>query len=101
MELLEAAGLTGSRYGFAIGTPREPERRGGHVAVEHAEGARIARALKGRGIVPDYRPPNVIRLAPVPMYNTFHEVWRTVGALREIVEEGEHLRGEGGRELVA
>ena len=101
MELLEAAGLTGSRYGYAIGTPREPERRGGHVAVEHVEGARIARALKGRGIVPDFRPSNVIRLAPVPLYTSFHEVWRTVGALREIVEEGEHLRGESGRELVA
>ena len=101
MGLLEAEGLLEEPFGYRIGTPREPARRGGHVAVEHAEGARIARALKARGIVPDFRAPNVIRLAPVPLYTSFHEVWRAVGALREIVAEGEHLRGAAGRELVA
>ncbi|MDP9364112.1 MAG: kynureninase [Chloroflexota bacterium] len=101
MELMEAEGLLGDAFGYGIGTPWEEQRRGGHVAVEHPAGARIARALKARGIVPDFRAPNVIRLAPVPLYNTFHEVWRAVRALREIVERGEHLRGEAGRELVA
>lgn len=101
MELLEAEGLLGEPFGYGIGTPREAGRRGGHIAVEHAEGARLARALKARGIVPDFRAPNVIRLAPVPLYTSFQEVWRAVRALREIVEGGEHLRGEAGRELVA
>ena len=90
MELLEADGLLAEPFGYRIGTPREEWRRGGHVAVEHAEGARIARALKARGIVPDFRAPNVIRLAPVPLSNSFHEVWRVVRALREIVVSGEH-----------
>ncbi len=101
MELLESTELTAPPYDFRIGTPREPERRGDHVAVEHPEGARIARALKTRGFVPDFRAPNVLRLAPVPLYTTFHEVWRVVEALREIVERGEHLRGDAGRDLVA
>lgn len=101
IDLLEADGLTAPHFGYGIGTPRQPERRGGHVAVEHPEGARIARALKARGIVPDFRPPNVVRLAPVPLYTSFHELWRVRRALREIVERGDHLRGEGGRDLVA
>jgi kynureninase len=101
IDLLEADGLTDPCFGYGIGTPREPERRGGHVAVEHAEGARIARALKARGIVPDFRPPNVVRLAPVPLYTSFHDLWRVGRALREIVERGDHLRGESGRDLVA
>ena len=101
MELLETDGLLAPPFGYAIGTPRDPAQRGGHVAVEHPEAARIARALKVRGIVPDFRAPNVIRLAPVPLYTSFHDVWRSVRALRGIVERGEHLRGEGGRDLVA
>ena len=57
--------------------------------------------LKARGIVPDFRAPNVIRLAPVPLYTSYHELWQTVRALREIVDTGEHLRLAKGRELVA
>jgi kynureninase len=71
-------------HGYAVGTPREPARRGGHVAVEHAEGQRIVGALAERGIVTDFRPPNVVRIAPVALYNTFEELWRTAEALREV-----------------
>jgi kynureninase len=99
--LLEEMGLTAPPYGCGIGTPREPERRGGHLAVEHDDAARIARALKARGVIPDFRAPNVIRLAPVPLYTTYHELWQTVQALRGIVDAGEHLRMAKGRDLVA
>jgi kynureninase len=99
--LLEERGLTAPPYGFALGTPSEPERRGGHLAVEHEEAPRIARALKARGVVPDFRAPNVIRLAPVPLYTSYHELWQTVRALKEIVDRGEHLRVAEGRDLVA
>jgi kynureninase len=100
-KLLEETGFTHPPYDFAIGTPREPERRGGHLAVEHADAPRIAQALKNRGIIPDFRAPNVIRLAPAPLYTSFHELWQTVQSLREIIEGGEHLRLAEGRELVA
>lgn len=99
--LLEEGGLTAPPYAVAIGTPREPERRGGHLAVEHADAPRIAKALKARGVIPDFRAPNVIRLAPIPLHTTYHELWQTVQALREIIDGGEHLRVAEGRELVA
>jgi len=79
--------LSAAPYNFMIGTPREPERRGGHVAVEHEEGMRMAEALRSRGVVSDFRPPNVIRLAPIPLYNTYHEVWKIVQHLKEIVDK--------------
>ncbi len=83
--------LSGAPYRFSVGTPRESGRRGGHVALEHSDEAlRINEALKARGVIPDFRPPNVIRLAPVPLYNTFHEVWTTVRHLREIVDNREY-----------
>ncbi|HEU5432588.1 MAG TPA: kynureninase [Thermomicrobiales bacterium] len=101
LDLLVALGLTAEPFGYVIGTPREPERRGGHVAVEHPEAARIAQALKTRGIVPDFRPPNVVRLAPAPLSTSFHELWQTARALKEIVERGEHLAHANERGLVA
>lgn len=99
--LLEATGLTGPEFGYAVGTPRQPERRGGHVAVEHAAGPQIARALKARGVVPDFRPPNVIRLAPIPLYTSYHELWRVVQELRTITTTGAYRDFAGARDLVA
>ncbi|MFC6797100.1 kynureninase [Haladaptatus sp. DYSN1] len=73
--------------GFAIGTPREHARRGGHIALEHAEAYRISLALKERGVVVDFRPPNVVRVCPAPLYSTFEDVWHVVEMLGEIVDD--------------
>jgi kynureninase len=86
--------LSAAPYAFRVGTPREPARRGGHVALERDAGAAaVCRALIARGIVPDFRPPNVIRVCPAPLYGTFHELWRTVEELRAIIDAGEHRGG--------
>ncbi len=101
IDLIEGSGLTEPPYGYRIGTPREPGRRGGHVAVEHDAGPRIARALKERGVVPDFRPPDVVRLAPIALYTSFRECWETVQHLKAIIDSGDHLKGSAERELVA
>lgn len=88
-------------YGFAVGTPREAARRGGHVALEHSDAIRICKALKARGVIPDFRFPNVIRLAPIALYTTYAELWRTVAILRDIVDRGEHLAYSAERDAVA
>jgi kynureninase len=93
--------LNDEPYGFSSPTPREPDRRGGHVALEHPEAVQICKALKARGFIPDFRPPNVIRLAPIALYTSFEEVWQTVKALREIVASGEHRQFEAARDTVA
>lgn len=93
--------LTDAPYGFRSPTPREPARRGGHVALEHPEAVQICKALKARGFIPDFRPPNVIRLAPIALYTTFDELWQTVAALREIVSSGEHRQYGASRDTVA
>lgn len=75
---------------YEIGTPREPDRRGGHVAIEHPAAERISRALRDRGVIVDYRPPNVIRVCPAPLYVGFQEVYRAVEHLAEIEATGEY-----------
>ncbi|MFC7234714.1 kynureninase [Halosegnis marinus] len=71
---------------FSVGTPREHARRGGHVAVEHPEAYRISQALKDRGVVVDFREPNVVRVAPAPLYTGFEDVLDVAEALRDIHE---------------
>jgi len=56
----------------------------------HPEAWRICQALKQRKIIPDFRPPQVIRLAPVPLYNSFGDVLRVAEALKEIVDGKEY-----------
>jgi len=75
---------------FKIVTPLAEKKRGGHIAIEHPDAIRINEALKDRGIIPDLRPPNIIRIAPVALYNTFEEVWNVVEALKEIMEAEEY-----------
>lgn len=87
--------------GFSIGNPRAAARRGGHVALEHEEAVRICKALKARRIIPDFRFPNVIRLAPIALYTTYEEIWRTVEALRQIVENREYEAFATERNVVA
>ena len=77
-------------YNFSIGTPREAERKGGHVAVEHRDALRISEALRARGVIVDFRPPNVIRIAPTPLYNSYIEIWSIVQHLKAIVDGREH-----------
>ena len=89
IELIESSGLGDRPYEYRIGTPRDHARRGGHVAVEHDDGARISIALRNRGIVVDFRQPDVIRIAPIALYTTWHELWLTVQALLEIIDTGE------------
>jgi kynureninase len=101
VQLLNETGLTAPQYGYGVGTPLDHARRGGHVAIEHPNAPQITRALKARGVVPDFRPPNVIRLAPAPLYTSFTDVWETVQLLREVVDTGEYQLQEATRGLVA
>lgn len=72
-------------------SPRDPDRRGAQLSVRmrgsRERGQRIHEALGARGVVCDWREPDVLRLAPVPLYNTFDEVRACGLALREVLAE--------------
>jgi kynureninase len=100
VELVDAR-LAEPPFSIRVGSPRDPERRSGHVALERdADVYRITQALKSRGVVPDFRTPNVMRIAPMALYNSFTEVWEVVQHLVEIIEEGEHLAFQEKRAVV-
>lgn len=82
--------LSDAGYDYAVGTPAEGECRGGHVAVEHPDADRVSQALRERGVVVDYRPPNVIRICPAPLYVGFADVYDVAEHLRAVIDEGAH-----------
>ena len=69
---------------FEIITPAEPHRRGAQLSMLFAEqGREVFEFLEQNGVVADWREPNVIRVAPVPMYNSFEDVYRFYELLKE------------------
>jgi len=79
--------------GFTLGTPRQAEMRGSHVSLCHPESYRISRALieatpPAIQVIPDFRPPDNIRLGITPLYTTFTEIHQALDRMRTIVEEG-------------
>ncbi|MFC2949555.1 kynureninase [Virgibacillus sediminis] len=81
-----------------VANPREEKERGGHVLLEHPQAAAICKALKSKGVIPDFRTPNGIRLAPVALYNTFEEVWKTVDILKTILDDESYKNYQNERE---
>ena len=71
-------------------TPRDPRRRGAQLSlrVGGTTAADLARTLRHEhGVIADAREPDIIRLAPVPLYSTFHDCWRVADALAHAVPE--------------
>lgn len=87
--------------GLIIRNPLDNKTRGPHIYLEHQEAASICQALKARNIIPDFRNPNGIRLAPVALYNTFTEVYEVVQALKEIMENEEYRKFDNKRGVIA
>jgi kynureninase len=64
-------------------TPRDPAARGAQLSLQITDAPRRSAALETVGVIADFREPDIIRVAPVPLYNTFHDAWRAVGMLAE------------------
>src|ERR1700736_3881403 len=69
---------------FTVITPREADARGCQLSIlAHEHPKELFKKLQATGVKCDFREPNVIRAAPTPLYNTFHEVWRFAKILTE------------------
>ena len=76
---------------MSVVTPRPHAERGGHVSLSHPQARALSVALRNLGVVPDYREPDILRLAPVALYTTEAELEEVVGMLRNLLDSGEHL----------
>jgi len=77
--------------GFGLATPRDPARRGSHVALTHPQAWQITRALvESAGVVPDFRGPDSVRLGVAPLDIRHVDVWDALTRLRDLVARREH-----------
>jgi kynureninase len=74
-------------HGYALASPRADDRRGGHVTLRHPEAYRIRQALGREKIITDYRAPERLRIAPVPITTSFADVWTAVDRIRQITAD--------------
>ncbi|RIV22747.1 kynureninase [Alicyclobacillaceae bacterium I2511] len=88
-------------FDMRVVTPKDDTRRGGHIALVHPEAVRICKALKARHVIPDYRPPEVIRLAPVPLYTTYTDIWDAADHLWHIMDQREYSQYSQHRDIIA
>ncbi|MHA1398189.1 MAG: kynureninase [Candidatus Heimdallarchaeaceae archaeon] len=79
--------LSKEPYNFTLGTPRLPNQRGGHIALEHEKAESIHKELMKKNIIHDFRPPNILRFSPSPLYNSFSDIWEAVFSIKKIFNE--------------
>lgn len=72
--------------GFTLVTPRDPATRGSHVSVAHPHAWEVCQALIARGVVGDFRAPEVLRLGLTPLYTSHEDVWRAVEIIAAVME---------------
>ena len=72
-------------------SPRNPTLRGGHVAFNHEEAFAISRALIEKGIICDYRAPNLLRLCVNPLYLSHDDIETCIRYLHEIMDHKLYL----------
>lgn len=79
------------QQGFALGSPRDPQRRGSHVSIRHPEGYRIYQALvEQQNLIPDFREPDNIRLGFAPLYTSYADVVEALMRLQRVVAHGHY-----------
>ena len=69
--------------GFSLGSPRDPSQRGSHVALGFAGGKGLVDDLANRGIIADFRPPDLMRFGFAPLYNSYADVVKLVEVLSD------------------
>lgn len=74
------------RYGLETVTPRDPFRRGGHVAIRRADAGRLHEALNERKIVIDRRDPDILRFGLSPLTTRYVDVFDSFATLAELVD---------------
>jgi kynureninase len=76
-------------FGLSLVTPRATDDRGSQVGFAHPEGYAIMQALIARGVIGDFRAPDILRFGFTPLYTRFVDVWDAVDRLRQVLDSGE------------
>ena len=81
-------------HGFTLISPQNDEKRAGHVSFSHEKGYEISRALKSRGIICDFRTPDVIRFGITPLYLRYQDIYYAVEQIKIVMESADWRKEE-------
>ncbi len=88
-------------FGFVLASPENSNERGSHISIQHENASQICQALTepkygSKTVIPDFRPPNNIRLGIAPLYTSYTDLFETVVRIKEIMDtkEYEHFEKE-------
>jgi len=74
--------------GFGLASPRDAAQRGSQVSLTHAQGYAIMQALIERGVIGDYRAPDILRFGFAPLYVRYADVWDAIATLKDVMATG-------------
>ena len=85
-QLFDILATAGDALGLDCVTPRAPAKRGSHISFRHPQAYALTQALIARGVIGDFRDPDILRLGLTPLYLSHEDVWRAGDILRETLE---------------
>jgi kynureninase len=77
-----------AELGFSLASPRDADQRGAHLSVAHPRAEDLCAALIHKGVIPDFRMPDVVRLGLSPLTTRFADVWDGMNVLRGLASGG-------------
>jgi kynureninase len=81
--------VEGRLDGFELRSPRNAAERGSQVSIAHPDGYAIMQALIARGVIGDFRAPDILRFGFTPLYVSHEDVWTAVDTLAGVMQSGE------------
>lgn len=85
--LAEGLQAVGNRHGLQLESPENPDARGSHLAFSHPHAYALTQALIARGVVGDFRAPDILRLGIAPAYLSYRDIARAIAIVKAVLEE--------------
>ncbi len=79
----------GAKFDLGIASPREADQRGSQISLTHTHGYEIVQAMIERGVIGDFRMPNIMRFGFAPLYLKYRDVYDAAATMQNILETGE------------
>jgi len=83
-----------AQFGFELVTPRDAARRGSQVSFTHPDGYAIMQAVIARGVIGDFRAPNILRFGFAPLYLSHRDIVNAIAISADVMHSGEWKRTE-------
>ncbi len=88
-QLFDILAAAGDALGLECVSPREPAKRGSHISFRHPDAYALTQAMIARGVIGDFRDPDILRLGLTPLYLSHEDVWRAGEILKKVIETDE------------